>query len=1211
MKQMNIYKNRLKEIGRRSTALSIGIIMFLGNMGTYADTTAGTIKNDTGTMYKVASNEPVPQEASKKNELATEPTQADMTNKFNISTDQPARMGASGKEIDKKQGPLGSDVSVMNKIYQLAVSYKTTGEKVGAGYKTLVYDSPVNASKSSIYGKMLSDISDATGDNWGAGIKKMTGADIDGNSKEELITVGYEQSGLKGKLQLYVSDYNQTAQTSKTSSNQVQPKSSPLFVLDANIMPLGLKGNEADLLKIASGDFNSDGKDEVAISFGNILYICDISMTKLTLLSKYQSPLGGAIDDLKAFDSDKDGFKELLVTHTDSQKVTALNIYNGIQASEPTQTIPLVDQGEYLQQPCVDQGDIFGDNEKVLVIAGTLVSKENGNEKKKEEDKKRDVVISYLRYDQATETYSEEFERVFRLPSKDTTFENIKNHLTLKCATLETPVPGKPVASVVVSGFIFKYNADKADFEKRIIDEAENSTGKLRNIAKTSQSNITNFNAKGDEVVIYDIIAGNFDGNTNGKEQIMVLHKTQWYKSEYLYVSVCQLNDKNQLTTYANDYWRKESKLTLTAPAIAAPYILEKGLKFELMRDKSMFIFSNPTIVSVLGATPHYEELETKYASLSNVATTYGQGTTTGSSKSNGIETKANFSFGAIFEFDLIGLHNSQEVKTTVESSFTANWEKNKSITKSYTINNGYSDDAVALMVVPYDIYYYKVSSMDPKTNKMVENIIRMEVPYAPQLTVMSVTDYNERAKTVKNMPQITDAVLKHTVGDPRSYQKSPSVYGDPKKMLIYGSGSNDSWMGSGIGNVYSTQAIEISEGQSTSYDYGLSVEISFNFEFEVIQWGGAASVGYKRNVTVFSTKTTSRTGQVAGVPTGYPGYEFSWLLVAYNYTLETIDTSDPKAIKTIKQTFPVINYLVKTNGEFPPRQPQKVKAAGMDKGIKISWVNPVGPTGYSILRATSENGTYSEIGNVDAKTMSFIDEKVEPEQTYYYKLMAYNSKKAEPTVPVLASTLMLTGMTVMKQPILTYLEGGKLDLKNMAIQMIYSDKTIKEVPFNDFKNQDIAVNIQDGTSLNPEHSGTPVIISKGKQTARTSPLMVEVKDMYDFSASTLFKVGGKSNPTTLIGGQKLEATTIIKSKVSTTQNVIGILVLYSEKGNMVQYAQSTKAIKAMGTETMSFSMVLPSNVNGYTVKLMIWDGENIETTKLNPKAQTVSFPVQ
>jgi hypothetical protein len=61
---------------------------------------------------------------------------------------------------------------------------------------------------------------------------------------------------------------------------------------------------------------------------------------------------------------------------------------------------------------------------------------------------------------------------------------------------------------------------------------------------------------------------------------------------------------------------------------------------------------------------------------------------------------------------------------------------------------------------------------------------------------------------------------------------------------------------------------------------------------------------------------------------------------------------------------------------------------------VNLAWTasTTTGLTGYSVLRSASEKSGFTEVGATDSKTVTYKDDKVVTDQTYYYVVRAYKS---------------------------------------------------------------------------------------------------------------------------------------------------------------------------------------------------------------------------
>jgi len=88
-----------------------------------------------------------------------------------------------------------------------------------------------------------------------------------------------------------------------------------------------------------------------------------------------------------------------------------------------------------------------------------------------------------------------------------------------------------------------------------------------------------------------------------------------------------------------------------------------------------------------------------------------------------------------------------------------------------------------------------------------------------------------------------------------------------------------------------------------------------------------------------------------------------------------------------------------------------------------------------------------------------------------------------------------VTAIAVVSQPAkLNYTYGDVLDLRNLAVQLTYSNASTKNVSFADFAALNISTNPANGTAVKGTQNGTPVKVTCNSYSANTSNLTVNPK---------------------------------------------------------------------------------------------------------------------
>lgn len=1048
-------------------------------------------------------DEPIQVQADSGKGLAVNEESAEEVGALGFSTEQPLKETPSGKTVDKEEtNPLGAAVSTKNRISGLAVAgISAVDGGLIAAYKTPFTSTYLNMSSDNIISpyasKNLSSLKKVAEYAAYQRIKAMTSADLDGDLKQEAITAVLlpDLSG-NVKLGIMIRSYSVDGDKNSTGYTDTQ-----IVISDSFTPPASTNNAKIDYpFEIVSGDFDQDGKDEIVVCVDKTVYFCKINKNGTVVKqSQYtfkmpSSPQYGDRIGITAADADKDGFDELLLStgsSTDSHGVACpyLLIYDNTDTLYTTwKSIPLSfkDGGDmvYLVNPSVDVGDVYGDGEQYITIGG---KGSNGK-----------IYLATSLYDAKKEKYSELQNSHYTVGVKGTTKSNmwgiISKEMGLKCVSLTGPVAGKP-EYVVLGGSIFQYNKDDMQFVKAAyMDESYKDSGKTSN----NTDGILGITCDGDGVggddaaYVMNTLAGNFDGNMQGKEQVVMLHCniTGGTYAE-IFITWLGADEKGKLITHMKRIWNP--KMDYYNIDIADVDVYNNSTTLTYLPEKSEFTFTTPTVIAVIGASPFYQELadrSTAYANaLGNGSTSFGKGAEVGNSSSKGVDIHAGVSFGFHNEQDLLGIITLDEVNFKVEitNSFTKTYTDSLSISKSVTYINNLIDksddsadksgDSVVIMATPYDIYHYKVTGPDGKE----EEEITINVPYEPMIQQMPVEDYNKiiTEKNMTNAPIITDEVLNHTVGDPRTYPKSMNEIKGAAGYLL-----SDEFAPTGRGTTNTReQAIAVTKGSENSFDYNLDVTATLEVTVFVATAGVSAGVGYVSSDVTSNSLSTTSSGSVAGIPVEYTNYGFKWQLALYNYNLK-LNGSDDRT-----QPCYVVSYLVQPGGsEYPPRMPENLTArAQSTEEVYLSWDKVENSAGYIVSRSAEKNGSYTDIQKIAGNnTTGYVDNKNVKGKTYYYKVRAYNSSEGLASEPVKGSALYVRALSVDSVPRLSYIPGENLDLSGLSLKLTFSDDSIKVISYKDFADYGLKAEIEDGTVLAAADDGRKLMVSLDSGTGST-----------------------------------------------------------------------------------------------------------------------------
>lgn len=1183
-----------------------------------------------------------------------------------ISTSQQSRLDPiTNQPIDKKNSnPLGSNAIMSESYRQLALTGVSSSRNSGNKDVNRVFNTPTPTNglnlKSYLGGGPI-DQTDASEYNKP---KAMVAADTSGTGKDSIITAylntGFAGFVFTGKLVFKVTTYN-------SNNSMVQNSYTMPYNFKFTDGPWNKHVQESPI-RITAGDFNHDGKDDVAVLAYKTVAVYSFASGKPVMLANEEIASSGESIDISAADANSDGFKDLMVTT--SGEPGSLYIFHKINedadftitkaaanvalTSKEVQGDDLIVINKYMTYPSADVGDVFGTSEKVVVVGGKSVLKkvDSSNTKKKPvESSSNGVCLAYIKYDGNTGKYSE----ISDFYNTSTTYKGkeekniakstITNILKVKCVNLETPTPGQPV-SLVCGDTILQYSQEKSKFEQRQVTKSNNTTSsyydpepnnadgmtkneKVGNSLSLCGGNISNANLDSNDKFIMDVVVGNFDGNSDGIEQIVMLHFNDWNNSPgNAYVTVCGRQDpkdsknttiQENLTQIGRFTSDKMLKANFYYPAICAPNTNGDGVRLEYMPERSEYSFRDPVVVAVLGASPYYKELEQNYGNLyGNIATSFGESKGTGHSSGNGVNFTAGISVGFEQEFSFLVKLGGIKFELELETNMTWMWVNSKTVTKgiNYTAT---TEDMVVAVVVPCDVYYYKASKIKNGV-KQDSTEVSVEMPYEPIDKMMGLEDYNNAVKGMKNAPYVSDKVLHHTAGDPRTYLTKMSPI--PNFSNVKGQDTVDSGYktSTGSGQGFATQTISEEQTSEKNYDVSLDYKASAEVNAGGATLGGSVGYGYSRSLGWSASNAKEFTGTVVSVPKDFSQYSYEWTLLTYNYQLPKQNGEvDPNASECV-----VVNYAITpTYGDFPPALPTNFQVDSkkvIPGGVSLKWDSVEGASSYTLLKAKSANGSeptdkdYIPVGTVKETTYVAADLGAD---TSYFKVLARSmtDKQGMPTEePLIVKSIQPTGLTIKQQPKNAYVEGEKLDVSALTCTLTYEGNITKDVEYKDFESCGLSVlGLKNGDVLSSKQNNLVLTVNHAddKLLANMLPIVVDIPGLYNLVTSVVFKVGSKDNATQLEANQDLSATVTTRNLKNELQKVMVIVALYNEKGTMVQMSWKAQNIPAMGTQTMTSGFKLPDVVNRHVVKVMIWDGSSFSDTLQSPQSSIVQLTAQ
>ena len=458
------------------------------------------------------------------------------------------------------------------------------------------------------------------------------------------------------------------------------------------------------------------------------------------------------------------------------------------------------------------------------------------------------------------------------------------------------------------------------------------------------------------------MVAGNFDGNDEGREQILCVTGLEKYYYQYesyskLYCIYNTGGGTNEDGSVAEDSWacsETENYLFKSKKpcyiTVAATDTGDDSTIVALNRvDRT---YSEPGVLAVLEAPPYFREIGD--GDTGNSQTVYGTTSTSGSGYSNNVGFSAGITFG--YEADTLLGGGGWEV--TIDNSFNWGFANTTEVSFSTNFANDTGDNLVVVYRSPVVGYEY----LDQDGNALTITKTGL-----PAVNMIPVEDYNEAVAqyTSKNLDPIPDGLLS-SPGDPQSYRSTTEGLDE---AVEGSSDSNPSWIQySGQGTV--EQSIETTQTSENDFTYELDIQGSLWGKVFGGKLGGQAGVQYSHGISWSSGQGTLMSGSVTGQQEN--GYDFQWRFATWTTQLNGSDV-------------PVLGYLVQ-DVVAPPSPGTNLQVSNVtETTATITWEPGTRSSQqYRIYRLT-DDGVYVLVSAVSGSTYEYTLSGLLPGEPYTY----------------------------------------------------------------------------------------------------------------------------------------------------------------------------------------------------------------------------------
>lgn len=757
-----------------------------------------------------------------------------------------------------------------------------------------------------------------------------------------------------------------------------------------------------NFLKIAAGDFDNDGIDEVAV------YVPEQGKSRVEVYKLHRTT--GADDDfylgvgnwkkewtyyfneapfvsnmvsLTAGDFDQDGTDDLALTWGYYYGPGQNNGCQGIvlcgsntNMLQKKKTIDLTFEGAGIVRAAFAYGDIDGDNVKDLVLGGQLASDIAGGNYNTR-------FIGVYSYDGFSDSFLLTTAKNFDLFAQE---EGSYVHAPMAGRNdryFSSPACAANIAVVALKGM----GHDTYIY----LDSILYSYGDEGLVVDTplDQSAGFNKNPQNPYYAEFGAIAADFTGDS--KETVTIM---QYY---FPYFEITPLwywwffpdmeetfipGDLDMLSVFWDTNLTFHRNDDLDFLTCFCKLNTDNDTSLLSYTGKHYVTYSDPAVLAVLASPPYFadlarDDLSGSYMS-SETSYTASSGSGSGSTHSHTLSLGLYVSFQHDF---LVPVTGTKVGGMEAEASYTTNltWEKTHTSTLEQSISYATSagEDAVAFYSIPVETYVYTslVPILDTTGNVVGydEQHMSVNIPHTAAVKVLPLETYERIAADYPELPQIAGDVLRHTVGDPSTYPNSPGGFKEAKVF-------QGDWSGVNYGAGSISQELTMTEETESSFTHAHNIEAKIGAGPGDFIFGRTFGYEYGSGTAQVTTNGSSFASTMYNMPLEAEPYHYycAWKLFCYEYSKGS-------------SSFPVVSYLV-TDVTAPPKLPQDFQqdvAGTTADQISMEWSYTGAVAGFQLYRYYEfpDGGGSYELAFVPASAAVGADPG---SGTRYYKYVDY-----------------------------------------------------------------------------------------------------------------------------------------------------------------------------------------------------------------------------
>lgn len=813
------------------------------------------------------------------------------------------------------------------------------------------------------------------------------------------------------------------------------------------------------MFDIAAGDMDGDGYDEIAVYTANQVYVYSY---KNNILSKYTerevTHMGSSNGDPKykklstvvvtlAFgDLNADDKDELVIAESmpyDSLYVDkgTVGIYalDGKKLDNKWST-DLKDGDKLIRYANVATGDIDGNYKDELVIAGYYSDNNRTATCKKDKFYYKIVKFENNAYtDSGWGQANQEIDLLQRVV--DNSYQLIPP-VSLTCAATQ----GVGYAEqVFLGGCLYTVNSDNS--LKYLTRISTNREYKKDDGKKANK----------EEIFVVNVVAGNFNGNRYGQEQIIYAFGMKHDDSDRYWYDIGYINKKatgDTDATSSSGYWYGQEQVMNFESSYnrdsnkrrASLYLSLAAVDCDddstLMRYKGQEVtWTKPEVLTILQSAPYFQDLEDTRGYINQGQTGYGKGKGSGSSATAGTSLSVGTYVSFEQDFSVFGVKiASIQAEAQTKHSFNYGYEHNQTVETEVNYSGSAGDDYAVVYAVPFMEYQYEtwVPGYEiPRDNNAYQNwknehitkyLTDKDANWASKLNAaqkQAKIDATAKelgltqGKTVKGSWQPCTVSVPMT---PRTVMLSVDDYddianvteglqpirgnilnstpGDPTTYDVENSRKDFNKIGT-LQTVTKAQGSNISVTQTATTEEEHSFEYEYEFEAKVGAGAGGLTVGvlagFGANAGGGISKSTSKSysATVDNLPSDADGYALSW---QFGWRKAKLNNNDVL----------VLEYQQKdTKAKPSPPKNLRVESVTSDS-VTLTWDPVTGAGAYKIYQVNNATGKLFAMKTLAGTATSWTNTALSSNTNYTYvaKTITQSGEESITSVSVNASTL-------------------------------------------------------------------------------------------------------------------------------------------------------------------------------------------------------------